>query len=132
MKSKSISGKSTEDIKKALENSLADGFAPTVAVVFISVKQDRTAICQLLDSKNIDVFGATSCGEFTNNQQTEGEIAILLLDLSKEHYTIVFEDIGDKNLENSISKLANAALTEFTNPSLILCSPRNQLKRRLF
>lgn len=123
MKSKSISGKSTEDIKKALENSLADDFAPTVAVVFISVKQDRTAICQLLDSKNIDVFGATSCGEFINGHQTEGEIAILLLELSKEHYTILCEDFLDENLENTASSVANQALKKYANPSLIVCSP---------
>ena len=88
MKSKSIKGKSTEDIKLAIENSMSDGFLPTVAVLFISIKQDRKAISELLDSKNIDVFGATSCGEFTNTGQTEGEIAMLLLDLSKAYYHI--------------------------------------------
>ena len=123
MKSKSISGKSTEDIKTALENSLADGFAPTIAVVFISVKQDRTAICQLFDSINIDVFGATSCGEFINGHQSEGEIAILLLELSKGHYSILFEDFEDRNLDNAASSLAKNALKRFSNPSLIVCSP---------
>ena len=123
MKSKSISGKSSEDIKKALENSLADGFMPTVAVVFISVKQDRTAIRKLFDSKNIDVFGATSCGEFINGHQSEGEIAILLLELSKGHYSILFEDFEDRNLDNAASSLAKNALKRFSNPSLIVCSP---------
>jgi len=123
MNSKSINGKSTEDIKQALQNSLVDGFDPTVAIVFMSVKQDRKAICELMDSKNIDVFGATSCGEFTNNHQSEGEIAILLLELSKEHYAILFEDFVDENLDNAVSKLANNALKQFTNPSLIVCSP---------
>lgn len=123
MKSKSISGKSTEDIKTALENSLADGFAPTIAVVFISVKQDRTAICQLFDSINIDVFGATSCGEFINGHQSEGEIAILLLELSKGNYSILFEDFEDGSLDNAASNLAKNALKRFSNPSLIVCSP---------
>lgn len=123
MKSKSIKGKSTEEIKQALENSLADGFAPTIAIVFISVKQNRKAICELMDSKNIEVFGATSCGEFINGHQTEGEIAILLLELAKEHYTILFETMEDGNMDNAISKLANNALEQFTNPSLIVCGP---------
>lgn len=123
MKSKSIKGKSTEEIKQALENSLADGFAPTIAIVFISVKQNRKAICELMDSKNIEVFGATSCGEFINGHQTEGEIAILLLELAKEHYTILFETMEDGNMDKAISKLANNALKQFTNPSLIVCGP---------
>jgi len=123
MRSKSIKGKSTEEIKRALKNSLADGFAPTIAFVFISIKQDRKAICALMDSKNIEVFGATSCGEFINGHQTEGEIAILLLELAKEHYTILFENMEDGNMDNAVSRLANNALKQFSNPSLIVCGP---------
>ena len=132
MKAKSIKGKSTEDIKQAIENSISDSFTPTVAVLFISVKQDRKAICELLDSKNIDILGATSCGEFTNGHQTEGEIALLLLELSKEHYTILYEDIADGSLDDTVSRLANNALKQFTNPSLIICSTGINLKGKLF
>ena len=123
MNSKSISGKSTKDIKKKLENSITSDFKPTVAIVFMSVKQNRKAICELMDSKNIQVFGATSCGEFINGHQTEGEIAILLLELSKDHFTILFEDIEGENVETAATKLATKALAKFTNPSLIVCSP---------
>ncbi|MBO3117174.1 FIST C-terminal domain-containing protein [Winogradskyella sp. DF17] len=123
MKAKSIQGKSTEAAKIAIENSMSDGFSPTIAILFISVKQDRKAIYQWLDSKNIDVFGATSCGEFINGHQSEGEIAILLLELSKENYTILFEDFEDGNLDKAALNLANNALKQFSNPSLILCSP---------
>jgi hypothetical protein len=123
MKSKSISGKSTEDIKKVLQNSLTDGFKPTIAIVFISVKQNRKEICELMNSKNIEIFGATSCGEFINGHQTGGDIAILLLELSKDHYSILFETMEDGNMNNAISKLANKSLKQFTNPSLIVCGP---------
>ena len=121
MRSKSIHGKSISDIQSALDNAMADGFNPTLAIIFISVKQDRKAICNLLDSKNIDVFGATSCGEFINGYQSEGEIAILLLDLSNEHYAILLEDFENNSLETSISNLANDATKKFNNPSLIVC-----------
>ena len=66
MKAKSISGKSTEEIKVALEVSMATGYQPTVAIVFISIKQDRKAVAELLHQKGIDILGATSCGEFKN------------------------------------------------------------------
>ena len=87
----------------------------------MSVKQDRKAVCELLDSKNIELFGATSCGEFINGKQSKGEIAILLLELRKEHYTILFEALGERTIEEAASRLANKAKKEFSNPSLILC-----------
>ncbi|MFL0354670.1 FIST signal transduction protein [Xanthomarina sp. GH4-25] len=128
MRSKSIHGKSVSDIQSELDNAMVDRFNPTLAIVFISVKQDRKAICDLLDSINIDVFGATSCGEFINGHQTEGAIAILLLEVAKENYNILFEDIEDTNLDNAVSNLANNALNQFANPSLILCSSGINLK----
>ena len=64
MTAKSIKGKSTEEIELALQQSMADDFQPTLAIVFVSVKQDREAISRLLKEKGIQVFGATTAGEF--------------------------------------------------------------------
>jgi len=52
MKAKSIKGNSTGEIKSALAESLADGFKPTLAIAFISIKQDRKSICKLLDEND--------------------------------------------------------------------------------
>ncbi|MEO7048678.1 MAG: FIST N-terminal domain-containing protein, partial [Ferruginibacter sp.] len=120
MKSKSISGKSTEEIKTALEESIANGYQPTVAFVFISIKQDRNAICSLLTEHNIDILGATSSVEFTDGYQDEGSIVILLLDLNKSFYSIVFECIGENKINDSATQLAKAALQKFKNPSFLL------------
>jgi hypothetical protein len=122
MKAKSIHGKTVADIQEALNQAIAGGFKPTLAIIFMSIKHDRNAICKLMDSKNIDVFGATSCGEFIDGLQTEGEIAMLLLDLSKEHYKILFEDIRGRNLGETASGLGSAVSNQFSNPTLILCS----------
>ncbi len=122
MKAKSIKGKSTEEIKSALYESMADGFKPTLAIVFISIKQDRKAVAELLYQKKIDIFGATSCGEFINGHQTEGEIAILLLNLSRELYAILFEEIGNRTIQEAATQLSQSALQKFKNPSLIICS----------
>ena len=51
MQAKSIKGKSTEEIKAALTETIDGKFKPTLAIVFISVKQDREAISKLLDEK---------------------------------------------------------------------------------
>lgn len=122
MKSKSIYGKSAEEIQIALQTALAEGFVPTIAIVFISVKQDRKAVSEILTQYNIDVFGATSCGEFVNGYQSKGEIAILLMDLAREAYSILLEEIGAQSIQETVKKVANSALSRFTNPTMIVCS----------
>ena len=122
MKAKSIKGKSSQEIESALRQSMAEGFNPTLAIVFISIKQDRNAICELLHDKGIDVIGATSCGEFINGYQDQGSIAILLLDLHRDVYTILFEDIGNRQIADVAKKLAHDALEKFNSPAFILLS----------
>jgi hypothetical protein len=122
MKAKSIRGKSLEEIKTSLQESMEDGFKPTLAIVFISVKQDRKAVCNILQSEGIDVFGATSAGEFTNGYQDEGTMVVLLLDLNRELYTVLFETIGADNIKEASTRIATGALEKFEHPALIVCS----------
>ena len=131
MKAKSIKGKSPEEIKAGLQQSMSDGFKPTIALVFISIKQDRKAICEILRSEGIDILGATSAGEFIDGYQDEGSAVILLLNLHPDFYTILFEDIGDRNLDEAATHLARAALEKFKNPAFILCSTSLTLKTEL-
>lgn len=58
MKAKSIKGKSADEVKSALQQSMADGYMPTLAFVFISIKQDVDAVSNLLDQQGIQIFGA--------------------------------------------------------------------------
>lgn len=122
MKAKSINGNSVEEIKTALSKILAEGLKPTLAIVFISVKQDRKAVVEVLRNHDMDVFGATSCGEFIDGHQSEGSIAILLLDLSRENYAVLFEDAADSTIWEAGRKLSQAANQKFKNHSFILCS----------
>src|SRR6187431_2760147 len=122
MKGKSLHGRSAEEIRSALSKLMEDGYRPTVAFVFISIKQDRKAVCEILDNEGIDIIGATSVGEFTDEQQSEGGTAILLLDISRDNYTILFEDIGQRNLEDVTANLAQKAFQKFRKSALILCS----------
>ena len=122
MKVKSIKGNSTEEIQSELDKCIADGFNPTIAIVFISIKQDRKAVSVLLSNKGIDILGATSSGEFINGHQSEGETAIMLFDLNRKDYCILFEDIGERSLPDAATKMAETALQKFKNPAFILCS----------
>jgi len=132
MQSKSIKGKSTEEIQSALDYSMTDGFEPTLAIVFISIKQDRKTICETLNNMNIDILGATSSGEFIDGHQSEGEIVILLLDLAREFYSIMFEEIGDRSIQEAASQLAQSAQQIFQTSSMILCSTGMSIKGEYF
>ncbi len=128
MIAKSIKGNSPGDIRQALDEAMADGFKPTVAIVFISIKQNRKAISEILNSKDIDILGATSCGEFIEGYQDTGSIVILLLNLHRDAYTILFEKIGDRTVSDAGASLAKAALKKFNKPAFILCSTGVSMK----
>jgi hypothetical protein len=120
MKAKSLKGKSPEEIKTALENNMADGFKPTLAVVFLSVKQDRTAINKLLDSHGIAIFGATTSGEFIDEVTEKGTVVMLLLDIKRDHFQIYLDDFHEKNFRESASGIAKKAKGKFPKPAFLI------------
>jgi hypothetical protein len=120
MKAKSIKGNSTEEITNALQQSMADGYQPTLAFVFISIKQDWEAIGKLLDQQDIKIFGATTGGEFIDGEINSGTIAMLLLDMNPSHFTIMLEDYNYKDPEALTKTMTRNAKEHFKNPSFIL------------
>jgi hypothetical protein len=122
MKAKSIKGKSNEEIKNALETGMADGFKPTLAIVFISIKQDIKAVCDMLDKQDISIFGATSCGEFNDGEISYGTIAILLLDMKKTDFKILIENYEGRKEEDVAKAMGLSALESFKNPSFLICN----------
>ena len=60
---------------------MQDEFKPTLAIVFLSISQDREGICNFLDKRGLAIFGATSNGEFINGEMEKNSIAIILLDI---------------------------------------------------
>ena len=120
MKAKSIKGNSPSEIKTVLEQSMADGFQPTLAFVFISIKQDINAVSNLLDQQSIRIFGATTGGEFIDGDIGTGTIAILLLDMNPAHFMILLEDYSYKDPEVLTQMMARKAKKQFNNPSFIL------------
>jgi len=123
MKSKSIKGKSTEEIKNALKESVQDGFTPTLAIAFISKSQDIKSICKLLDSEDIAVFGATTNGEFIDEETEKESAAILLLELKREYFKIYFEEYPLKNYREIARSIANKSKDNFASPAyMIACS----------
>jgi hypothetical protein len=111
MKAKSIKGKST---------AMTDNFKPTLAFVFISIKQDIDAIRALLDQQGIQIFGATTGGEFIDDETSAGTIAILLVDMDPSNFMILLGDYHDKDPESVAKEMALKAKGQFKNPSFII------------
>ena len=120
VKAKTIKGNSQDQIQSALNESLVDGFKPTLAIVFVSIKQDHVAICKPLDDLGIRIFGATTNGEFIDNTTEKESVAIMLLDMNPAYFTILFEEFPDKNYREVAASTAKKALEQFNNPAFLI------------
>lgn len=120
MKAKSIKGNTPGDIQSALQQSIAEDFKPTLAFVFISIRHDIDALCAILDQEGVQIFGATTGGEFIDGDISAGSIAILLLDMDPSHFTILLQDYRDKDPEAVAKEMAQTAKERFNNPSFII------------
>lgn len=122
MQAKSIKANSTTEIKVALQQSMADGYKPTLAIVFISIKQDINAVCEMLDQQDISIFGATSSGEFIDEEISEQGIVILLMDMKKTDFIILKESYEGREMTEVARTMGLQALTHFKNPSFLICN----------
>lgn len=123
MKAKSIKGKSTEEILTALERSMADGFIPTLAFVFVSIKQNVKAICEILDNNRIAIYGSTTHGEIVDDETSEGAISILLLDLNEVFFKVYLSEFKQTNPLETSQSIAIQAMRHYSKPAFIIaCS----------
>ena len=122
MKAKSIKGNSTEEISHALRQCMADGYQPTLAIVFMSVKQDREAVSKLLDDNGIQIFGATTAGEFIDGEMEAGSIVMLLLDMNPAYFKIEFLATSQETAFEDAIKLGTIGKETFTNPAFIIAN----------
>ena len=123
MKAKSIKGKSPEEIQSSLKENMTDGFKPTLAIIFLSISQDHEAVRKIFSGAGIAVFGASTNGEFIDENTQSGGIAALLLDMNPEYFAIYFDEYADKKYRQKAAAIAKKAIEKFSRPSfLISCS----------
>jgi hypothetical protein len=120
MKAKSIQGKTTEEINKELKASLADGFKPTLAFVFMTSVDEIDSIVSVLNDKQIEIFGTTTTVEFTDKGILENGISILLLDISPEYFKIVINDLNQIPTLEASRLIGKTGVNTFSNPGFII------------
>ncbi|MFZ9386793.1 MAG: FIST signal transduction protein [Chitinophagaceae bacterium] len=122
MQAKSIKGTSAEEINIALGGAISDDFRPTLAIVFLSVKQDWEAISGLLDEKGIQIFGATTAGEFIDGEVLAGGMAILLLDMNPDFFKIELIEANQATAFEDAQRLAACGKQAFDKPAFIIAN----------
>ena len=99
---------------------MSDGFKPTLDIVFISVSQDRKAICEILQEADISIYCDSTNDEFINEETEKGTAAILLLDINKEYFEIYFEEYPEKNYRDVAKSIAQKAKEKFATPAFLI------------
>jgi hypothetical protein len=121
MTAKSIKGKSPLEIDQALRQAMSDGFMPTLAIGFLSIKQDREAICKILDTAGISIFGVTTAGEFIDGEVGAESTAILIMEIDRASFAVLFEDVGVRSTRSVANGIGQTSLGLFSNPAFIVC-----------
>ena len=122
MKAKSIKGNSSEEIQIGLKNTISENFRPTLAIVFMSIKQDREVVCEILNKEGISIFGSTTSGEFISPEISEGGIVIMLLDLNPSNFKVEFLETGNSSTYEAAKQFGADAKKAFANPAFIIAS----------
>lgn len=122
MKAKSIQGKSVQEIQASLQQSMAGGFKPTLAIVFISVKQDSEAVCNILHKEGIQIFGSTTSGEFISPEISEGGIVIMLQDMNPDYFKLLLLETGEQTTLENAKQIGLAGKNTFTNAAFLIAS----------
>ncbi len=126
MNAKSIIGKSSEEIQSALQECFNEDFKPTLAIIMVSMKQDRTGLQKIFSDAGIKIFGATSNGNFIDENVDLDAASILLLDINPDHFSILTAEYPENNYRETANNLAKEALQKFSRPAFLLAASHIQ------
>ncbi len=122
MKSITLKATTLQEIESKLKAEIKNDFKPTLAIVFLSIKQDWNGVRTILDQKGITVFGATTAGEFIDGEIGEGGITIMLLDINPAYFRIHFRETGEHTTYENAKQIGLTGKNSFTNPAFIIAS----------
>ncbi len=122
MKPTVFSVASVEEIEPYLESVREEGLAPSLAFVFSSVVHNLEELKASFAKFDLEVFGASSSGEITNDEVHEESIAVMLLDISREAFRVnIFDGEGKTSTEVG-QGVAEWAKPIYDNPAIMVMS----------
>jgi len=120
MRAKSIKGNSLAEIQSALQESMSDGFTPTLAIVFAHINLNRAETGTIFTNAGITIFGATTNGGFIDENIDRDISAILLLEVNTAYFKLLFAEYPEKNYRETAVSLAKKALHYFAQPAFLI------------
>ncbi len=121
MKAKSIKGQNAEKLKSALEQSLVDGFKPTLAFVFLTDVGEIDAIAAMLDAEGIAIFGASTSKKFSEEGIEPDDIVVLLLNMNPAHFRLVLKDFNSaSSVYEAAFQVGDTGKKNFDHPAFII------------
>ena len=120
MTAKSIRGKSPEEIETELIGSMADGYKPTLAFVFLTELKDIDVVSAMMHGKGISIFGASTSEKFTEQGIEPEGIVALLLDMSPANFKIILKDFNSAPAYESACQVGASAKSSFDHPAFII------------
>jgi hypothetical protein len=120
MKAKSIKGKTSSEIQKALNESISEDFRPTLAIILVSNVEDAEPIRSNFGNQGIEIFGVTAPHNFTEKGITEGHIIVMLLDMKPDHFKIVLYDYQGSSSYEAGYNAGISGKNAFAKPGFII------------
>ena len=121
MKAKSIKGKSPAEIQSALQQSMLDGYKPTLAFIFITEIKEINEITAIMDAAGISIFGASTSEKFNEQGIEATGIVILLLDMNRANFRIVLKDFeSPASVYETACQVGEAGKNHFDHPAFII------------
>lgn len=123
MKAKSIKGKSAEEIRSVLQQSMTDGFKPTLAFVFITHTDDIDTVTAMMDAAGISVFGASTSQKFSDHGIEKDGIVVLMMDMNPANFKVALQDFKTSgSVYEAASKVGDVGKSSFEHPAFIIAT----------
>jgi hypothetical protein len=119
---KSFSATSIAQLTTQIENSILNGYKPTLCILFTPFADKIEAVQSIFEKHQIDLVGCTSAGEIQDDQVLDKAIVCMLLDLNKNTYSIFSETTGDSSTYKTAFNAGLAAKEIFENPGMLMLS----------
>jgi len=111
---------SVAEIQEKINNAITTAFKPTLAISFGSVKCDLPAYVKIFDDHQIQLFGASSAGEFINEERTEAAIVVMLMDMNPDYFEIFHEESNFAKSFQTGNNLADRGLAVYDDPAFLV------------
>jgi hypothetical protein len=99
---------------------MSDDFNPTLAIAFVSIKQDRSALQKIFSDEGIEIFGVTTNGDFIDENVELAGASILLIEINPGYFTIRLEEYPEKNYREVAASMAKNVLQEIEHPAFLI------------